>query len=218
MAYKVYFDNVDVLTDYGVFLIKERGLLNPLRHKTPYTHDWDDNHGLEIADGLLMADVRRIQLELGIKASSRANFRGNLFDFYDDILGSSGLVQLRIDEHSKVNMVMIDGHNDLERLTFWNDIQMVGRVKINFLDPYPINRQWLNSGSSQSTVTVDATAAADADETLTVFWGDGTRAEVSENGGGVTSNYSSWPKRIVVAGRLDLFTTISCTNATEQTW
>lgn len=218
MAYKIYFDNVDVLTDYGVFLIKERGLLDPLKHKKPYIHNWDDNHGLEIADGKLMADIRKITLELGIKATSKANFRGNMMDFVSDVLGSTGLVQMRIDEHPIVNMVMVDNLNHLERLTHWNDVQMVGKFRINLIDPYPINRQWLNSGSSQSTVTVDATAAADSGETLTVFWGDGTRDEVSEDGGGVSSSYSSWPKRIVVAGRLDLFTTISCTNATEQTW
>jgi len=218
-AIKIYFDNVDVLTEHGVFLMGSKGLLEPLRFKTPYQHDWDDEHGIDIDASEMYFEERRITLDLGIKQTTKALFKNEIFAFWDQVLNQNRLVQMRIDEHTKVNMVRCVGHKAFEKLIFWNNTLNVGKFKLDFIDPVPVNRQYKNTFTTlQSNVSVDC-PTADEDEVFDVFWGDGTKTTVSESGGSVTSAYgSAGTYYIVVAGRMDKITTLTVTNSTEQTW
>lgn len=209
-------DNEDLLDDYGIFLIKSKGEQDPLAFKkSGIQHDWDDEHGTDIDFSDSFRKDRKIQLMLGVKASTADNFQDNVHEFLT-FLQAAGLRQLRYSWLDRVFMVYLNTGVSMKRFTNWNDSLMVGQFGINLLDPVPVNRQWINTFTTlQSQVTINM---ADEDEQLTVYWGDGTKSVVTESGSPVTSAYgSAGTYYIVVAGNIQRAVSIVVTNATEIT-
>ncbi len=77
----LYVNGVDVYAQYGVFLITEKGLLDPLVQKTSGKHDWKDQSGYKLNFNAKLAKERKFSLKLGIRNAAAATWRSNLHDF-----------------------------------------------------------------------------------------------------------------------------------------
>jgi len=212
---KIYIDNTDVLTTYGVFLIKQKGLLDLLEMKSPTVYDWDDEHGEEVYLEEVILEKRKFTLEVGIKATSIADFKENLHAFYD-YMRTVGLRQLRIDNLDKVFMVYLDKAKPFNRMTYWNASLNVGTVTLNFVEPEPVNRQWYGSSTTEKVVTL---ACTPDNQKYSINWGDGTYETVDESDSPISHTYLvAGSCYIVISGRMDKIDTLSITNVTEVTW
>ena len=109
-------------------------------------------------------------------------------------------------------MVVVNGSKPMNRLTHWNSSLNVGIFTMNFLEPEPVNRQYL---ISSTTTSVSCTGSGD--QVFTVYWGDGNK-DTFTAAAGTGHTYSGTGFRAVICGRIDKITTLTVTNSTEQTW
>ena len=207
----IYIDDVDVLTTYGVFLIQEKGVFSPLVSKNSFKYDWKDEHGLQLHHEDSLMNERKFSLKLGIRATTAATWKTKSQAFFD-LFVASGFRQLRIGSYKKVFMVVVNGSKPMNRLTHWNSSLNVGIFTINFLEPEPVNRQYLIS-----TTGTNVSCTGSGDQVFTVYWGDGDKDTFTASAS-AGHTYSGTGFRAVICGRLDKIATLTVTNSTEQTW
>jgi hypothetical protein len=209
---KLYIDDTDIYAVYGLVVMEEKGLFSPLVPKHAYKFDWPDEHGLDLSHAVKVVKPRKFQIQLALKATSKAAFRQGIMNFLE-LFYAPGLRMLRLDDISKVFMVDIDGGKPVQRLTHWNETLMAGFFTVNFIEPEPINRVYYSTGTS-----VQVSLATDGDELFTIYWGDGTVDTITEITSPVTNATLGSGKYVVIAGRVDRITTLTVSNTTTVTW
>jgi hypothetical protein len=209
---KIYIDDTDVLTSYGVFLIQEQGLFDPLVPKHKYKFDWPDEHGIQYSHTDKLMKERKFTLKLGIKSTSKADYKEDIHTFLE-LFYAPGLRMLRLADIDKVYMVDINASKPVQRLTHWNDTLMVAVFYLNLIEPEPINRQYYSTGTS-----VQVSLTTDNDELFTIYWGDGSVDTITEATSPVTNSTLGAGKYIVIAGRKENIASLTVSNSTEVTW
>jgi len=207
---KIYIDDTDVLTQYGVFLIQEKGLLSPLKPKNALKYDWPDEHGLQIHHADKLLEPRKFSLNLGINNTTHQLFKTRINAFCD-LFNDPSLRQLRIDKYNRVFMIDVNGSKPMNRLTHWNASLNVGVFTMNFIEPEPISRQY-----QITETTTSVSVSGSGDQVYTVYWGDGTVSMLDAStpvGKTVTAG-----RRIVIAGRVEKASSFSVSNGTLITW
>ena len=208
----MYIDDTNIYSSYGVFMIEEKGLFDPLIAKHKYKYDWPDEHGVQYSHTDKLMKPRKFSLLLGIKSTSKTNYKQGIHNFLE-LFTAAGMRMLRLQDIDKVYMVDINGKKPMQRLTHWNDTFMVGRFQINLIEPEPINRQYYSTGTS-----VTVTLTTDNDELFTIYWGDGSVDTITEATSPVTNSGLGTGKYIVVAGRKENISSLNVSNSTEVTW
>jgi hypothetical protein len=210
----LYVNGVDVYATYGVFLIEEKGLLDPLAQKTSLKHDWKDQSGFKLNFSAKLAKERKFSLKLGIRNAVAATWRSDLHDFFDLFHSGTAPSVIKVASHAKGFVAMVSGRKPMNRLTHYNSSLNVGIFTMNFTEPEPITRTFLVTGSSST-----ASCTGPTDQGFNVYWGDGEASTFNAaNSAPHTFSGGSSPRTVVVAGRMDLITGLSVTNGSEQTW
>lgn len=212
----LYVNGVDVYATYGVFLIKDgvKGLLDPLAQKTSLKHDWKDQSGFKVNFGAKLAKPRKFSLKLGIRNATAATWLSDLHSFFDLFHSGTAPSVIKIASHSKGFIAMVSGRKPMNRLTHYNSVLNVGIFTMNFIEPEPITRTFLVSGSSST-----ASCTGPSDQGFNVYWGDGEASSFNaENNAPHTFSGGASPRTVVVTGRMDLITGLSISNGSEQTW
>lgn len=132
-------DGLDLVSEYGIYIMKVSGFLDLPKRKGETEYDWEDEDGVEAftdaAD--IFWDARDVRLKCFIKATSRADFLTKLNAFKAKLI-SSGLHTIKLSYGSMVYNVYFRDKSALRLLTQWNGDKLIGKFYIPLREPRPV--------------------------------------------------------------------------------
>jgi len=207
LIYKI--DGVD-LKEYGIRVSASTGIIDALSIKEPQTKEWFGEHGKVVDLTAPRYNSRIIELDCGIKASSKFDFLTKINTFIKAIQKPE-LRRLELSISTKpliYNVYLPDGVAFEKK---WSDSTMIGTFKLKFEEPTPVKRLLKFTGTAPS-ITLTSSNAID------IYWGDGTSTkDVYGTNVTKTKTYaSSSTYYILLAGVIEEISNFS-TNA-EVVW
>ena len=182
-----YLDGVD-FKDYNVKVSDSNGIVDGLKIKTPFTVNWDSEHG-EIVDLTRPRyEAREITLDCFITAKGKVDFVNKVNNFLQQFR-TAGSHRLTIDINPNKPLVyevyLTDGAPIKKR---WDDDLMVGTFTIKLREPEPVKRVLKHialNGTMEVTITLTST------KLYNIHWGDGSHDyDIGGDGKAVTVKHT----------------------------
>lgn len=168
-----YYVNGTDFNTYGVKVSGSRGLIDPLKMKSPDKVTWPDHHG-ECPDlAAPRYESREISLDCYIKAASSTAFILALQTF-SAAWQKAGLQRLMIDVNDgsptrKPLLYEVYLEAGLQVSKKWKEGKMIGTFTLVLREPEPVKRVYsfvASAGSLMASMTVVS------DEPVNIYWGD----------------------------------------------
>ncbi len=172
MGYEI--DGNNLYTAYGINIERTRGLYDMLERKGTTEYEWDDKDGSQPftdADDIRFK-ARDITLVCYMQASTKATFL-QYKDNFENMLNSTGLHTFKHTSLDDVHYVYFrDGAPVIPPK--WNANKLVGRFTIKLREPEPVTVQFTTDQSTPTTLSMKFSAG---NNTIMVYWGDGSSTE-----------------------------------------
>lgn len=160
--------------DFGVRVSKSGGIVDGLKMKTPFSVNWDDEHGETLDLSRPRFEGRDITLDCYIKADGKVDFVNKVNNFLS-IFRSPGTHRLMIDINPTKPLVYeVYSPNGVQVSKTWNDTIMVGTFQIKMREPEPVKRVLKHIRISEATREISITFKSS--KYFNIHWGDGTHS------------------------------------------
>lgn len=201
-------DGTEVLSTYDCFVEKSDGFLGlPARKKT-LENEWPDVSGIDPDLAVNVIDKRKCNLSLIVRGSDVNDINSNLAGIIA-LVNKSGYRYLKKNQVPGVFLVYTEGDISVEKLNKAATGKQLARMRINFIEPYTLKKQYYSDQEPLAQVTLVIVTSG----YITVDWGDGDTDSISANDT-LIHNYSSTGHYcIVIYGQVEKITSVTPTNA-----
>jgi hypothetical protein len=205
----IIMDGNDFWTTYKVLIEKITGTLSVAKTKSPVLHDWKDDHGEEVYLDKRFYEPREITVKGAIIGSTASDYVSKVNAFQSALLGV-GFRRLKFANINKRYLCYTKDGAVIDRITKWTGSAIAGKFTLKFIEPYPMNRQWVNTSAS---VVAEVTCT----KKLNIDWGDGVTTTVYGTSQMKLHTYAGTGYIMTLYGTIENLTSIGVTNLTEIT-
>lgn len=210
MVGKLFIDNNDLYTTYGITCEKVEGALALLGVKQNNVVNWQDEHGDDIYLGKPYYESRDINIKCGLVAAGTSQYLSNITNFFN-LLTGPGLHYLKVANINKGYMIYLRASSDIMRITKFSGSPVIGKFTLKLNEPHPVKRIFTSTGASISFTIACA-------RMVTIWWGDGTTQNVVGTSTLYSKTFGSSATRFqAIWGNIDSITSLTYTGVTEIT-
>ena len=153
-------------TNFGVYVMSSKGLIDLPTIKESLTVDWPDEHGKIVDLTAPRYNYREIELQCLIKASGKLDFFDKVRAFIKAFqLPNLRTLELNFSTKPVIYLVYLADGVSIEKK--WRENEMFGTFDLRLIEPAPIKRLLLCTGASASITFTTSNP-------INIYWGDGT--------------------------------------------
>ena len=182
---------------FGLSVTKSDGELDFPKVKRPYSHIFQDSHGIDIDLTASSIEPRSINIEMILIASSDTDYYSKL-TLLQEFLQRPGLRVLRYDNIARPFFVYLEDVVTVDRLSPYSASQMASRFVLKFIEKNPVGKYFATTNPITNVGFTISCA-----EPITVLWGDGTSQIVQGSNVAVSHIYN--PNLVGASGDCDSF-------------
>ena len=195
------------LSTLNCALVRTHGFMSHPRRKETVTHNWNDDHGLEVDLGAVYFGPRLPSMEILVWGDTLQGMKTNAEAIVNK-LTATGLRHVKLPGLTGVYLLFVSEEISIERVNRGISNKQFGKIFVRFTEPHPVTRQWK---TTQATPSVSL--AMTITDPVWIHWGNGDILKVEANGT-YSKSYAAGVYCAVVFPTKNILT-VTPTNLTE---